>query len=362
MIENVFSRKRVTALFVALAMVLSCLVGIVPVGVKVEAATNGIQEKIEKLLEVYPDGSYFSKSGGACGDSCGDIYCTNCGLKYIPSRNGLPAGRNIDCGQCCSFARYAYTYIFGHDIDSQTIKTNSGTPQYGDCVLFDGVFGDHWAICLDSYGDGESWYAYESNYPHPNKVAYRKSDSGGKYLIKKSKIKALYHATNYDEVYNSTVAPTQPSQPEVETGVELNSVNFPDAVFRQYVSDNFDKDNNGLLSDEEISQIKKIDVSNKGIQSLKGLGYFTVLIYLDCSNNQLTSLSSSLDVGGCTALEYLDCSNNQLTSLSVNNTALKYLDCGSNQLQSLYFYNITLEYLDCSSTCYFRGAYSQLWR
>lgn len=205
MIENVFSKKRVTALLVALAMVLSCLAGIVPVGVEVEAVSNGVQEKIEKLLEVYPDGSYFSKSGGACGDSCGGIYCTNCGLKYIPSRNGLPAGRNIDCGQCCSFARYAYTYIFGHDIDSQTIKTNSGTPQYGDCVLFDGVFGDHWAICLDSYGDGESWYAYESNYPHPNKVAYRKSDSGGKYLIKKSKIKALYHATNYDEVYNSTV-------------------------------------------------------------------------------------------------------------------------------------------------------------
>ena len=57
-----------------------------------------------------------------------------------------------------------------------------------------------------------------------------------------------------------------------------------------------------------------------------------VRIYLQCYNNQLTSL----DVSGCTSLESLSCLNNQLTSLDVSGcTALTRLSCENNQLTSL---------------------------
>ena len=57
----------------------------------------------------------------------------------------------------------------------------------------------------------------------------------------------------------------------------------------------------------------------------------TVLEYLDCRNNLLTSLG----VGGATALISLNCHDNQLTNLDVSkNTALKWLSCQNNQFSS----------------------------
>ncbi len=165
---------------------------------------------------------------------------------------------------------------------------------------------------------------------------------------------------------------------ETTDGVELNSKNFPDEIFRQYVSDNFDTDNDGLLFDSEISQIReiKIDPALNGlygysdysnIKSLKGIEYFTELTDLTCSGNQLTSLDvnnnialkslacydnqlTSLDVSNNTALTFLSCGENQLTSLDVsNNTALTLLGCGENQLTSLDVSNNTaLTQLHCS--------------
>ena len=35
--------------------------------------------------------------------------------------------------------------------------------------------------------------------------------------------------------------------------VAVTALNFPDNTFRNYVSENFDTDSNGLLSDEEIA-------------------------------------------------------------------------------------------------------------
>ena len=72
----------------------------------------------------------------------------------------------------------------------------------------------------------------------------------------------------------------------------------------------------------------------------------TALTALNCSDNQLTSLN----VSGCTALTKLDCSKNQLTSLEVSGcTALTKLDCSSNRLTSLDVSGCTaLTKLDCS--------------
>ena len=75
--------------------------------------------------------------------------------------------------------------------------------------------------------------------------------------------------------------------------VEINETNFPDATFREYVSTQFDLDGDGSLSASEIEIASGIFVSSRGIESLKGIEYFTELEALYCNSNQLTSLDVS---------------------------------------------------------------------
>ena len=128
--------------------------------------------------------------------------------------------------------------------------------------------------------------------------------------------------------------------------IAINEINFPDAVFREYVKQ-FDLNGSGLLSQEEIKEITGITVNEQGIKTLKGVEYFTSLKLLYCLSNQLTSL----DVSRNTALGFLDCSHNQLDSLDISrNTELYYLACGYNQLSSLEVSrNTALTSLNCDS-------------
>ncbi len=120
--------------------------------------------------------------------------------------------------------------------------------------------------------------------------------------------------------------------------VVIDEKDFPDDNFRAYVKENFDKDNDDILSEAEIAAATEIDVSFRNIASLKGVEYFTALERLDCYWNQLTSL----DVSKNTALTWLYCDGNQLTSLDVsNNTSLEELYCSYNQLTSLDVSNNT---------------------
>ena len=119
--------------------------------------------------------------------------------------------------------------------------------------------------------------------------------------------------------------------------ISINAANFPDETFRQYVSTYIDRNNDSFLSQEEIDAVTLIDVSGTSstpgtAADLTGIGYFTRLEGLYCSENQLTSL----DISRNTALTELKCSNNKLTSLDVsNNKALIGLDCCSNKLTGL---------------------------
>ena len=115
-------------------------------------------------------------------------------------------------------------------------------------------------------------------------------------------------------------------------GIAIYETNFPDENFRNYVFDKCDSNGDGFLSSSEISNTKVIDVSDKGIESLKGIEFFTALTELNCRSNELTSL----DVSKNTALTELDCAKNQITSLNVSkNTMLTDLSCSRNQLTSL---------------------------
>ena len=119
---------------------------------------------------------------------------------------------------------------------------------------------------------------------------------------------------------------------EAGGSVAISSANFPDPEFRSYVRENFDKNNDGSLSDTEISNVKNISVISMEIESLKGVRYFTELESLSCIGNDLTSL----DVSGCTSLKQIFCRENGISSLNISGcSALEYLDCDYNQLASL---------------------------
>ena len=142
--------------------------------------------------------------------------------------------------------------------------------------------------------------------------------------------------------------------------VEINSTNFPDQVFREFVKQ-YDNNNDGKLSQDELAAVTEMDLDpydvpydkpyrGEKISSLKGIEHFTSLKNLNCKLNLLTEL----DVSKNPALESLDCSYNQLRALDVsNNLALKELNCcgsnnGSYKLSALDVSNCpALEKLNC---------------
>ena len=155
-----------------------------------------------------------------------------------------------------------------------------------------------------------------------------------------------------------------PAGPDAGGNVTINETNFPDAKFRALVSNEYDSDHNGVLSEVERNAVKVMACQLEQISNLKGIEFFTALTELYCPFNQLTRLDvskntkltklacadnqlTSLDVSKCTALKELRCYDNQLTSLDVSkNTKLEVLLCDGNQLTSLDLRPITkLNYL-----------------
>ena len=112
----------------------------------------------------------------------------------------------------------------------------------------------------------------------------------------------------------------------------INPTNFPDEIFRRFISDNFDTDKNGILSGEEIRGVTKIDVPYMKIVSLKGVEHLVNLQELFCHDNKL----SSLDVSSNARLATLSCAEKPLGELDVSkNNKLTYLVCTDNELKEL---------------------------
>ncbi len=151
------------------------------------------------------------------------------------------------------------------------------------------------------------------------------------------------------------------------SGCIINSTNFPDANFRNYLlATSYGKD--GVLTDEEIKGVETIFIQDKDISSFAGIEFFSALKKLDCCyNTKLSFLDLSKNVmiesvlcaySGLTTIDfannpklrYLDCSNNQLNSLDLSkNTALQTLYCSGNRLTTLDLSNnIALETVNCS--------------
>ena len=110
-------------------------------------------------------------------------------------------------------------------------------------------------------------------------------------------------------------------------GIPVDAVNFPDEQFRAFVLDSCDADGNGYLSDAEIAEVTWIECGGLGIESLKGIEYFTELTALGCIDNPLTEL----DLSGNTKLTKLWCTGCGLTELDLSPVPeLEVLACPDN--------------------------------
>lgn len=114
--------------------------------------------------------------------------------------------------------------------------------------------------------------------------------------------------------------------------VEINSTNFQDTDFQNYVKQ-YDKDGNGSLSLEERNKVTTIELPDGSYcPTMKGIEYFPELVTLKCPDADVRSL----DVSKNLKLETLWCYWNSLTQLDVSkNKALKDLRCGDNYLTTL---------------------------
>jgi Leucine-rich repeat (LRR) protein len=106
-----------------------------------------------------------------------------------------------------------------------------------------------------------------------------------------------------------------------------------------------DSNDNNEIEISEALQVTSLNVSIADIYDLTGIGAFTTLRTLNCSQNHI----SSLDLSYLVNLKSLYCSLNLLTSLNLNGlTHLLNLECAENILTQIDFANITsLQTLNC---------------
>ena len=117
-----------------------------------------------------------------------------------------------------------------------------------------------------------------------------------------------------------------------ETVLELDEEHIPDAAFREVLAATADINQDGHLTEREVSLTDSLDFSGRGVRSLDGLEIFTSLTELNCSGNEITEL----DVSMMPSLLYLRCYNNDLTSLTLGEESrLREIYCYGNELTEL---------------------------
>lgn len=136
---------------------------------------------------------------------------------------------------------------------------------------------------------------------------------------------------------STTSAPNPPAG-----AVAINEENFPDSVFRAYISENLDLNADGFMDEEEICEVTKLNFNaedEEGLTSLKGVEYFTALTSLSYRGEESSQESlQELDVSQNTELIEIWITNTQITTLDVSaNTKLEELWCYDGKLEKVIF-------------------------
>ena len=159
----------------------------------------------------------------------------------------------------------------------------------------------------------------------------------GEYTVR---LKAAGQAIGYSEV---TVA---------SAAVALNEVNFPEYAILA-AAQAYDTDNNGILSDEELSKVTRLNLAGQDLYSAESLSHFYNLQVLNVSDNNLTALDlstmpslislqadnnrlMSLNASAARGLVVLKVANNDIDNLDVNTLSkLKTLDITNNPIAGI---------------------------
>ena len=165
-----------------------------------------------------------------------------------------------------------------------------------------------------------------------------------------------YFTTNADESTGSSLQMAFSQMP-----VAIDSINFPDRRFRNWVSEYADTYSDGFLYEDEIGSLKKIDCydwnSRYLINDVTGIEYFTELEGVNFNNNPLENANfthntklKSIDVGDAN-LKQIDLSHLPLLEKLVcyRNYNMEFLDVSHNpKLQVLNGHDMRLSSLDVS--------------
>ncbi len=171
------------------------------------------------------------------------------------------------------------------------------------------------------------------------------------------------------ETQESSDTESRSVEPATE-GIAIDPANFPDPVFRTYVSAHFDTDKDNILTNQEREAVTNIQINDQALGSLEGIRYFPNLETLNCYSQALSSINvsenihlktlishfnyslTSLILGSKPELTYLDCYGTNLSSLDISQApALETMICTSTPLQSLdVSHNTRLRTLQCNNT------------
>ena len=147
---------------------------------------------------------------------------------------------------------------------------------------------------------------------------------------------------------------------EAAGDVAINATNFPDAIFRQYIKDNFDTNKDGKLNSKEIANATSMNLDgdynkdNDNAKSIKGIEYLTELETFYYYGDELTAADftknkniriigidgptgmTAVNVKGCTKLSELTLIMTAISSVDVStNTELTGLNICQSKISSI---------------------------
>lgn len=114
---------------------------------------------------------------------------------------------------------------------------------------------------------------------------------------------------------------------------------FPDYDLQDYVSKNFDKDQDGSLNEEEIAGATELNLGWSWVMDLTGIEHLTALKKLDINCTWVSEVDVTnntelevLNLMGCYDIAMLDVSNNpKLTYLDITQTIISSLNLTNNK-------------------------------
>ncbi|MCH9277232.1 DUF5011 domain-containing protein [Bifidobacterium amazonense] len=185
--------------------------------------------------------------------------------------------------------------------------------------------------------------------------------AGGRFTAKIVSVASTLAMLSAGIMITATANATESAGADASGSVVINEANFPDPVFRQFVSDNFDtgssfgdKAGDGVLSSWERNQTY-INIDKLAANNIKGIEYFDNLSTLSMNytkNIKSVDLSANKKLkrldAGYAGLTSLDTSENQdLDFLFVSYDNLDSLDLSKNiRLTNLTANNVPLKSLD----------------